>query len=155
MRVAYNPKNGRVFRLLTDDFQEYEPGFDYSIIEVVSENQPDLIVALLSRPQKFTYDGVKFVEDIGGGQTVDWQIESEPPRSTHISVLEAIDALKARPARIRRVWEGESYYFDCFVTETVKDQYIAGDIQVGDYMLVHFDDIGEQIVIAKVYKSWV
>lgn len=76
------------------------------------------------------------------------------PHSTHLSVLEAVDTAKARPARIKRVWEGRDYFYDCFVTEIVKDQYVAGDIVVGDYVLVHFDDIGEQIVTAKVFKSW-
>ncbi len=78
----------------------------------------------------------------------------EPPRSTHISVLEAVDPAKARPAKIKRVWEGRDYFYDCFVTQTVKDQFVAGDVAVGDYVIVHFDDIGEQIVTAKAYKSW-
>lgn len=80
--------------------------------------------------------------------------EPEPPRSTHISTIDAIDTNKARPAKIKRVWEGRDYFYDCFVTESVKDQCVAGDIAIGDYVLVHFDDIGEQIVTAKVFKSW-
>lgn len=80
--------------------------------------------------------------------------EPEPPISTHVSILTAVDVSKPRPAQVKRKWEGEDYYYDCFVTETVKDQYQAGDIQIGDYVLVHFDDIGEQVVTAKVFKSW-
>ena len=72
----------------------------------------------------------------------------------HISIIEAIDTTKARPVRIKWVWEGRGYFYDCLATESVKDQYMAGDIAVGDYVLVHFDDIGEQIVTAKVFKSW-
>ncbi len=78
----------------------------------------------------------------------------EPPRSTHISTIDAIDTTKARPVRIKWVWEGRDYFYDCLVTESVKDQYVAGDVIVGDYVIVHFDDIGEQIVTAKVFKSW-
>lgn len=78
----------------------------------------------------------------------------EPPHSTYISVIEAIDVAKARPVRVKRVWEGRDYFYNCFVTESVKDQYVAGNIAVGDYVIVHFDDIGEQIVTAKVFKSW-
>lgn len=78
----------------------------------------------------------------------------EPPYSTHISTIDAIDTAKARPVRIKRVWEGRDYFYDCFVTESVKDQFVAGDVVVGDYVLVHFDDIREQIVTAKVFKSW-
>lgn len=78
----------------------------------------------------------------------------EPPRSNHISTIDAIDTTKTRPVRIKRVWKGNDYFYDCFVTESVKDQYVAGDVAVGDYVIVHFDDIGEQIVTAKVFKSW-
>jgi len=77
-----------------------------------------------------------------------------PPRSTHVSVLTAVNASNARPATIKRVWEGNDYFFDCFVTQTVADEFVAGKIQIGDYVSVHFDDIGEQLVQAKVYKSW-
>ena len=79
----------------------------------------------------------------------------KPPRSSHISVLTAVDAAKARPAQIKRVWEGRDYFYDCFATQTVKDEFVAGKIAIGDYVIVHFDDIGEQIVTAKVFKSWV
>lgn len=78
----------------------------------------------------------------------------EPPLSSHISVLTAVDATKARPARIKRIWEGRDYFYDCFATQTVKDEFVAGKIAIGDYVIVHFDDIGEQIVTAKVWKSW-
>ena len=77
-----------------------------------------------------------------------------PPKSTHIATLVSINVANPRPANVKRVWEGRDYFYDCFVTETVKDQYLAGDIVVGDYLLVHFDPIGGQIVTAKVFKSW-
>lgn len=80
--------------------------------------------------------------------------EPEPPLSTHISIIDAIDTSKARPVRIKRVWEGKDYFYDCFATESVKDQYLAGDVVVGDYVIVHYDDIGEQVVTGKVFKSW-
>lgn len=77
-----------------------------------------------------------------------------PPRSTHISVIEAIDPGKARPVRVKRVWSGYEYFYDCLATESIKDQFLAGDVAVGDYVIVFFDDIGEQVVTAKVFKSW-
>jgi len=80
--------------------------------------------------------------------------EPEPPHSTHISTIEAIDPSKARPARIKRVWEGKDYFYDCLVSQSVKDQYVAGNVKVGDYVEVHFTDMGEQLVTVKVYKSW-
>lgn len=81
-------------------------------------------------------------------------IPPEPPCSTYISILEAVDATKARPATVRRRWEGKDYYYKCFVTQAVKDEFVEGKINIGDYLLVHFDEIGEQIVTAKVFKSW-
>jgi len=80
--------------------------------------------------------------------------EPEPPRSTHVSVLTAVNASAVRPATIKRVWEGNDYFFDCFVTQTVRDEYVEGKIVIGDFVLVHFDDVGEQCVTAKVFKSW-
>ncbi len=79
--------------------------------------------------------------------------ETDPPQSTHISTLVSIDVGRARPAKVKRVWEDRDYFYDCFVTENIKDQYVAGDIKVGDYLLILFES-GEQIVTAKVFKSW-
>lgn len=81
-------------------------------------------------------------------------VQTDPPRSTHISTLVAINASVARPAKVKRIWEGRDYLYDCFVTEAIKDQYVSGDIAVGDFLLVHFDPIGEQIVTDKIFKSW-
>jgi len=80
--------------------------------------------------------------------------ETEPPISTHISQLVAIDTTKVRPARVKRTWEGRDYIYDCFITETIKEMYVAGNIQMGDYVLVHYDGIGEQVITEKIYKSW-
>ena len=77
-----------------------------------------------------------------------------PPASTHISSIEAIDTSKARPVTIKRMWRNKPHYYDCFVTEAVKDDYLAGNIAVGDYVVVTFDDVGEPLVMAKVFKSW-
>lgn len=78
----------------------------------------------------------------------------EPPLSTHISILQAVNPTKTRPAKVKRTWQGIDYFYDCLVTQTVKDEYVAGKIKIGDYVLVHFDDIGEQVVTGKVFKSW-
>jgi len=77
-----------------------------------------------------------------------------PPCSTHLSILEAVDPTKARPAKVKRTWSGKNYHYDCFATQTVKDEYVAGKIQIGDYVIVYYDDRGEQVVTAKVWKSW-
>lgn len=78
----------------------------------------------------------------------------EPPHSTHISVLTAVNPTQVKPARVKRIWQGTDYFYDCFVSQTVKDEYMAGNIAIGDYVIVHYDDTGKQIVLAKVFKSW-
>lgn len=93
-----------------------------------------------------TWDGTKFIPVP--------PVITEPPRSSHVSVLTAVDAAKTRPARVKRVWQGSDYFYDCFATQTVKDEFVAGKIAIGDYVIVHFDQVGEQIVTAKVWKSW-
>jgi len=90
----------------------------------------------------------------GGGVKDSNGVVTDIPRSTHVSVLTAVNASAVRPATIKRVWEGNDYFFDCFVTQTVRDEYVAGKIELGDYVLVHFDDIGEQLVVSKIFKSW-
>ena len=90
----------------------------------------------------------------GGGVKDSDGVVTDIPRSTHVSVLTAVNAPAVRPATIKRVWEGNDYFFDCFVTQTVRDEYVEGKIVIGDFVLVHFDDIGEQLVQAKVFKSW-
>lgn len=79
----------------------------------------------------------------------------EPPYSTHLARVIAIDPDKEKPATVVRIWNSKDYTYDCYVTENVKDQWLAGDIVVGDFVLVHFIEGGEKvIVIAKVLKTW-
>ena len=80
--------------------------------------------------------------------------ETPPPHSTHISVLVSVNPSVARPAQVKRLWEGREYFYNCFVTQTIRDEFAAGKILVGDYVAVHFDERGEQLVMGKVFKSW-
>lgn len=118
---------------------------DYACIE---ETDPQRASDFLASDDNKVVDG-KLV--IGAPRP---EIPPEPPHSTHISIIEAIDPTKARPVRIKRTWEGKDYFYDCFASQSVKDQYVAGDVKVGDYVVAFWSDIGEQIVTAKVYKSW-
>jgi len=82
------------------------------------------------------------------------QVPSAPPPSTHISQLVSLYIVAERPARVKRVWEGREYLVDCLVSMTVFNEFGEGRLVVGDYVLVHYDDMGEQIVMGKVFKSW-
>lgn len=123
--------------------------------EVKLKNRPNEAMAILDIPvPSQPLDAWLYDETTQSLVTNPSYSEPDPPRSAHISIIDAIDTGKTRPVRIKRVWGGRDYFYDCFATESVKDQFVQGDVAVGDYVLVHFDDIGEQIVTAKVFKSW-
>ncbi len=82
--------------------------------------------------------------------------ETMPPLCTHWAVIDSFDIGQVKPMRVRRTWKGVEYTVNCYVTDGIKDQYQAGDIAVGDYVLVEFleDDADKAIVFAKVFKTW-
>lgn len=83
------------------------------------------------------------------------------PRSEHIAKLVAVNATQAKPATVRRRYWGENYDVKCLVTESVKQMWLDGNLQVNDYVLVSFiEEIPETeerhiaIVTGKIFKSW-
>ena len=83
--------------------------------------------------------------------------DTQPPFSTHIGRITEIDPSKAKPATIKRMWEGREFTYNCLVTQDIRDQYAEGKISIGDYVLVHFlDDVDKDIAIImqKIFKTW-
>jgi hypothetical protein len=86
--------------------------------------------------------------------------DPSPPRSGHPAQLVSVNISSVRPARVKRMWKGKEFFYDCLVTESIIGQYQAGKIAIGDYLWVEFldnnEEIGgrEQIVIEKVRKTW-
>lgn len=82
--------------------------------------------------------------------------EPRPPLSTHWAIIDSINLGSEKPVRVKRTWEGVEYTVNCYATENIKDQYLAGDIAVGDYVMVEFldDDPDRAVVFAKVFKTW-
>ena len=80
----------------------------------------------------------------------------EPPCSIHIGRIVSINVDLARPVKISREWRGNVTQHSCLATEGLKDQYLQGDVKIGDYVLVDCQDdhVCEYIVIAKIFKSW-
>jgi len=83
------------------------------------------------------------------------------PHSEHIGKLMAVNATAARPATVRRKFMGTTYDVNCLVTQEVKDEYQAGKIQLGDYVIVSFideipdtEEVNIAIVTGKVFESW-
>ena len=80
----------------------------------------------------------------------------EPPLCTHWARVGSFDIGQEKPIRVTRVWDEKEYSVNCFVTEAVKDQYLSGDISIGDYVLVEFleDRADRAVVFAKVLETW-
>ena len=77
---------------------------------------------------------------------------STPPLCTHWAIIDTINIAEEKPVRVKRTWEGKEYSVNCYVTEGVKDQYLAGNLAIGDYVLVEFleDRADRAVVFAKV-----
>lgn len=87
--------------------------------------------------------------------------EAPLPSSEHIAKLKSVDTANARPAIVTRRFVGENHDVACLVTQSVAELYQAGQIEIGDYVLVSFieeiPDTEEKliaIVTDKVYKTW-
>jgi len=78
----------------------------------------------------------------------------EPPKSTHYARITGFAPAAVRPLSVVRTWNGQDFPYDCFVTQDLVDAFIAGKLVIGDFVLVHFDDCGEQIAMMKIYKTW-
>lgn len=83
------------------------------------------------------------------------------PKSEHIGKLTAVDVSKIKLATVTRRWYGVNYDVQCLATQSVKELYQSGDIQIGDFVLVSFiEEIPNEterniaIVTDKVYQSW-
>ena len=79
-----------------------------------------------------------------------------PPVYGCWAILEAVNASAVKPATVRRNWEGTDYVFDCYITQHVKDEYLAGNIAIGDYVFVEYleRDPDKAGVVAKIVKTW-
>ena len=83
------------------------------------------------------------------------------PKSQHIGKLTAVDAALAKPATVTRKWMGQTYNVQCLVSQSVVDMWIAGTLEVGDFVVVSFieeipdtTEIHVAVVTDKVYESW-
>jgi hypothetical protein len=83
------------------------------------------------------------------------------PKSEHIGKLIAVNTTATKPATVRRRWMEVNYDTQCLVTESIKEMWIAGNLSIGDYILVSFieempntTEKNIAIVTDKVYESW-
>lgn len=83
------------------------------------------------------------------------------PRSQHIAVLSEINPARVKPATVIRKYLGETYEVRCLVSQTAKELYLAGKLNIGDYVIVSFitevpgsQEYNIAIVVDKVWESW-
>jgi len=79
-----------------------------------------------------------------------------PPVHGCWAILEAVNVSAVKPATVRRNWEGVDYMLDCYITQHVRDEWLAGHIAIGDYVLVEYLDQNPDKagIIAKIVKTW-
>ena len=54
------------------------------------------------------------------------------------------------------MWQGKEYHVDCGITTYIEELYLAGNISVGDYVLVEFLDerVDRAVVFDKIEETW-
>ena len=125
--------------------------------EVKLRDRPDEVIVMLDIPVPPKPLGSYLYDE--AAQTLmdnpDY-VGPSPPLSTHWAMVDSINLGGEKPISVKRSWEGEEYTVACYVSEAVKDQYLAGDIAIGDYVMVEFleDKADRAVVFAKVFKTW-
>ena len=91
----------------------------------------------------------------GSGFTPPPEIIPEQLKSIYWGVLNSVGS-GVKPASVTRTYREHDYTIDCYITQDVRNDYIAGKIVIGDFVLVAFadDDLAFPIIISKVYKTW-
>jgi hypothetical protein len=74
----------------------------------------------------------------------------------HWAIVNAINLAAVQPLQLTRTWMGITYTYSCYVSETIVQLYQAGNLLIGDYVLVGFadEDLSQPLAITKVHKTW-
>jgi len=74
----------------------------------------------------------------------------------HLAKVSGFQPASDKPLVVSRIWKGQERIVSCYVTEQLKDLYLAGTLVVGDFVTVDFieGDIDKPLAMVKVYKSW-
>jgi len=61
-----------------------------------------------------------------------------------------------KPLTVERTYRNTTYTLNCYVTTQVKDEYQAGTLNVGDYVIISFIDGAPEkpCAILKAHKTW-
>lgn len=131
---------------------------DYACI---TETDPTRIAGFLASDSNRVVDGQLVI-----GEPRPPAPEPPPPLSTHPARIDAVNPGAVKPATVTRIflteggfttlWNGKEYQYDCYVTQNIVDEWQAGKIAVGDFVLIHYleGDITKPILTHKIYHSW-
>ena len=83
-------------------------------------------------------------------------VAGDAPTSPHWAQIESFSPSEVKPLTVTRNWRGHTITLDCYVTQDVVDNYQAGNLAVGDFVLVDFvdGDLDQPLAITKIYESW-
>lgn len=116
----------------------------------------------------FSYGLFKYVDlgEIGNNVTLsDLELEvvevDDLPNEEHIGKIVEVDTSRVKLLRVERKYYGVTYSFWCLVTQSVKELYQLGEVEIGDYVLVSFIEEmpngverNVAIVTDKIFVSW-
>jgi len=83
-------------------------------------------------------------------------IDADVTASPHWAVVDAFNPGQEKPLNATRNWHGHQITLDCYVTQVVVDDFLASNLDVGDFVLVDFvdGDLDKPVAVTKIYKSW-
>jgi hypothetical protein len=80
----------------------------------------------------------------------------ELPIYPFYATITAMNVGAKKPLEVTRNWKGYTFTFNCYVTQDLRDQYVAGNVTIGDIVVVVFVDGDYQQALAtqKIFKTW-
>jgi translation initiation factor IF-1 len=121
------------------------------VTDALANNCAEIIQGI---PSKFK----DFVQEINLPQVYEESINPNKPLSFSAKLcrLTAVNIGKMKPATLVHNYLGDDYTFQCYISQSIKDEYQAGKIVIGDYVIAEFfdGDVNKGVVIAKVFKTW-
>lgn len=78
------------------------------------------------------------------------------PENPTYAIIEEFSPSEEKPLKVIRTILGIEYHMWCYVTQDIKDAHVAGDLKIGDVVIVTFvdRDITKPLAQQKVFKSW-